>query len=463
MIPTRRAAIPRLSLYRPDRGNDYYFIDRLVLEQFTVGGTDLFIHKYLGPKNPIEENASPIEPIYDIISETNIQDLLFLENRDRKYDPNVYHLRGVYNVQDNDFNLTQFGLFFDSDILYVTIHINGSVKTLGRKIMSGDVVELPHLKDEYALNDYSVALKRFYVVEEVSRAAEGFSVTWYPHLYRIKLKQITDSQEFKDIFNLPADEENPDHNSLRDVLSMNNRDLEINDRIIRQGEIDSLKSGRNVQYYYHLIPAEYGFELDIGNPILGETPDRLGYSGYFLGDDFAPNGSPFIRDVSFPLTAQVGDYCLRVDYKPNRMFRYDGNTWVKMYDAIRETLNNSETKQTHKWEFINNDNKTFQDKVASDSVILNIGDYVINTSITYPIEAKYVQLKSDAYNRYFNIQENPDLLIQTSEGTVCIVLPEVNGIQDTINYQGQWDIYFYNHSEPERQSLSTALRPKADY
>ena len=32
----------------------------------------------------------------------------------------------------------------------LTIHINSSVKTLGRKIMSGDVIELPHLKDEYA-------------------------------------------------------------------------------------------------------------------------------------------------------------------------------------------------------------------------------------------------------------------------------------------------------------------------
>ena len=72
----------------------------------------------------------------------------------------------------------------------LTVHMNSSVKTLGRKIISGDVIELPHLKDEYALNDYSVALKRFYVVEDVNRAAEGFSQTWYPHLYRLKLKQI---------------------------------------------------------------------------------------------------------------------------------------------------------------------------------------------------------------------------------------------------------------------------------
>jgi hypothetical protein len=56
------------------------------------------------------------------------------------------------------------------------------LKKLAGKLVSGDVIELPHFKDEHALNDLSFALKRFYVIEDVSRAAEGYSVTWYPHL-----------------------------------------------------------------------------------------------------------------------------------------------------------------------------------------------------------------------------------------------------------------------------------------
>ena len=175
---------------------------------FTIGGTDINIHKYLGPENPDEVDATADRPRYDAVKETNIQDLLFLENRDRKYDPNIYTMRGIYNVQDVDFNLSQFGMFLDNDTLFMTIPINSSVKTLGRKIMSGDVIELPHQKDEYALNDYKLALKRFYVVEDVNRASEGFSPTWYPHLYRLKLKQIIDSQEFKEILDLPADVDN---------------------------------------------------------------------------------------------------------------------------------------------------------------------------------------------------------------------------------------------------------------
>jgi hypothetical protein len=186
--------MPRLSLYRPNKTADYEFLDKIVYEQFIVGGTDVFVHKYLGPKNPDDASATADQPQYDVVKETNIQDMLFLENRDRKYDKDIYNIRGVYNVSDNDFNLSQFGLFLSNDTVFMTIHINSSVKTIGRKIISGDVVELPHLIDEYALNDYSVALKRFYVVEDVTRAAEGFSQTWYPHLYRIKLKQIIDSQ-----------------------------------------------------------------------------------------------------------------------------------------------------------------------------------------------------------------------------------------------------------------------------
>ena len=215
--------MPRISLYKPEKGEDYTFLDQTIAEMFTVGGTDVFVHKYLGPVNPDEEDATATQPRYNAVKETNIQDLLFLENRDRKYDPNIYQIRGIYNVSDIDFDMSQFGLFLQNDTIFLTVHINSSVKTIGRKLMSGDVIELPHLKDQYALNDYKVALKRFYVIQDINRAAEGFSPTWYPHLYRLKLKQIVDSQEFKEILDLPAEEGS--ENTLRDVITKLEPDL----------------------------------------------------------------------------------------------------------------------------------------------------------------------------------------------------------------------------------------------
>ena len=198
--------MPRLSLYRPEKGNDFRFIDRSAWEMFQVGGTDVLVHRYIGPGAAIQGDT-PSTPTYTADNVANIQDLLFLENRDRKYDPDVYLMRGVYNISDIDFNLSQFGLFLQNDTIFITFHITDTVEKLGRKIIAGDVIELPHLKDEYALNDLTFALKRFFVIEEVSRAAEGFSVTWYPHLYRAKCKPLVDSQEFKQILDDIADRE----------------------------------------------------------------------------------------------------------------------------------------------------------------------------------------------------------------------------------------------------------------
>ena len=158
----------------------------------------------------------------------------------------------LYNVQDVDFDLSQFGLFLQNDTLMLTIHIRSSVKTLGRKIMSGDVIELPHLKDEYALNDYKVALKRFYVVEDVNRASEGFSPTWYPHLYRLKLKQIVDSQEFKEILDLPAEEGSD--NTLRDMLSTYETEMQINNAVVAQAEADAPK--RDMIYHFQVLTTD---------------------------------------------------------------------------------------------------------------------------------------------------------------------------------------------------------------
>ena len=370
--------MPKLSLYKPERGNDYEFLDRQILEMFTVGGTDLFVHKYLGPSNPDADDATADEPHYDAVKETNIQDLLFLENRDRKYDPDVYTMRGAYNVQDVDFDLNQFGLFLQNDTLMVTIHIRSSVKTLGRKIMPGDVIELPHLKDEYALNDYATALKRFYVVEDVNRASEGFTQTWYPHLYRLKLKQIIDSQEFKEILDLPAEEDAPGGNTLRNLLSTYEREMQINDAVIKQAEVDSAKSGYDTSHLFTLQTDANGdtelvtvdsATLDASDGVTVDKimvpPDKNGYQGYLLGDGLPPNGEVFGHGISFPVEPSTHDYFLRTDFMPNRLFKFDGARWVKLEDSVRMTLSNKDTKSTLKGGFINN---TTTNPIGGDTI-----------------------------------------------------------------------------------------------
>ena len=266
---------------------------------FQVGGTDVLVHKYLGPDTAVQGNT-PSTPTYNTDDPFNIQDLLFLENRDRKYDPDIYLLRGVYNLSDIDFNLSQFGLFLQNDTIFITFHITDTVEKIGRKIIAGDVIELPHLTDEYALNDLQYALKRFYVIEEVSRAAEGFSVTWYPHLYRAKCKPLVDSQEYKqildgiantdsfrgtynaDITYYPGDIITGDNgvkyevlqevtgiappnttyyaiaDTLKDIISTYNKEMQITSAVLNQAEADAPKSGYDTSKFYTLQRAEDG-------------------------------------------------------------------------------------------------------------------------------------------------------------------------------------------------------------
>ena len=199
--------MPRLSLWRPNKTNDYNFFDKIISEQFAAGSTDLYIHKYMGPINQ-GPSIDATQPEYDVLAPTNIQDLLFLENRDRTYDPNVYRLRGHYNVQNLDFDLSQFGLFLNNDIIFITVHYNDMIQIVGRKLMVGDVIELPHLLDYNPLDEtIPTALKRFMQITDANYASEGFSPTWFPHLWRIKCEPMVDSEEFSQILSAPIDQD----------------------------------------------------------------------------------------------------------------------------------------------------------------------------------------------------------------------------------------------------------------
>ena len=361
--------MPRLSIFKPEKGNDYKFFDRNINEMFQVGGTDLHFHKYLGPFDQGDTNkdgeASPSQPQYsgDSLNERTIQDLLFLENRDRKYSQDIYMIRGIYNVQDVDFNLSQFGMFLQNDTLFLTVHLNDTVERLGRKPMSGDVIEFPHLKEDFSLDEsIPIALKRYYVVEDVNRAAEGFSQTWWPHLLRLKLKTLVDSQEFRDVLG-DADSTG----SLASYMSTFNREKTINDQIVAQAEADAPKSGFNYkQYYVAPIDERGNIRTDNVNstdrvssdkPINAsiDTPASSHYGFYMDGDGVAPNGHPAGFGITFPnANVDKGDYFLRTDFLPNRLFRYDGNRWVKIEDSVRINMTNNDSKVNYKTGFVNN-------------------------------------------------------------------------------------------------------------
>ena len=317
------------------------------------------------------------------IPELGIQDLIFMENRDRRYDPDVYVIRGIYQMADLEFNLSQFGIFLQNDTLLIMFHLRGSFDALGRKIMAGDVLELPHLKDEYALDNSLVALRRFYVVQDVTRPAAGFSPTWYPHLLRAKCVPLVDSQEFKEI--LDSDSGAGDGTTLRDLLSTYKQSIDVNNQILEQANEDVKLSGYETKHLFVLPMNDRGLvdnadTSDMDNDastdnhsldasIVLKSPEKDYYVGYLTGDGTPPNGAPYGFGISFPSGPATGQFFLRTDYLPNRLFRFDGKHWLRYEDNVRMTLNNfgnndvatgvhvgESVRKTQKTGFINNNN-----------------------------------------------------------------------------------------------------------
>lgn len=433
--------MPRLSLWKDGaHSNDYKYIDRNISEMFTVGGTGILVHKYLGinEQNVVKTTSAAqlsagstltftttnnidlgmfvtadgvttgtkvtaktantvtlsssttsavasgatvkfyydaAKPSYINQSALNIQDLLFIENRDRKYDTDVYSMRGIYQTQDVTFDLSQFGMFLQTGTLFMVFHINDMVATLGRKLMPGDVIELMHLKDYYPLDDsLPVALKRYYVISDCNNAAEGYSVTWWPHLWRCKINPLTDSQEYKDILNqIKVDQDingNTGNVTLGSVSSIINKYIEINDAIIQEAETNVPYSGYDISHLY-IKPTDptggpgdptgvtadngsvTGDDILIGSDSGIMSPDAT-IQGYLTGGDSAPNGLPVYSGIAFPTSPKVGDYALRTDYLPNRLFRWDGRRWVKIQDNVRTTLTPGPESRTLRSGFINN-------------------------------------------------------------------------------------------------------------
>jgi hypothetical protein len=426
--------VARLSLWKDGRHtNDFKFFDRRISEMFTIGGTGILCHKYLGPiaqgaqitttaqaatvtnvlsvsdtanvnlgdtvtctnvptnaivvakdANTITLNANisaniasgttvgisatAAQPSYTNQSEKNIQDLLWVENRDRKYDTSVYKMRGIYQRQDQDFDLSQFGLFLATGTIFMVFHLRDMVDMVGRKLMNGDVLELEHLTDYDALDqDVPAALKRYYVVGDASFASEGFTPTWWPHLWRVKLNPLVDSQEYKDILNnITAGNSN---STIGQLLSNLDKNLAVNDAVIREAEANVPLSGYDTSSFYvePLTPSGGISEqpektadgsLDTADDVR-DTADEgpltaadVPYA-YLSGSAVAPNAATMGMGIQFPQNPLSGDYFLRTDYLPNRVFRFDGKRWVSINDVQRTSLTQGANNQTQLGTFVN--------------------------------------------------------------------------------------------------------------
>jgi hypothetical protein len=367
--------MPRLSLWNERKTHDFNFIDRIVGEHIFAGGTGVYCHKYIGvAETPFQGDPTRPSSAVDE-SEVFIQDLLFLENRDRKYSKDIFQLRGAYNIADHsDFDLTQFGLFLANDQVFMTFHENSIVQSLGRRLMPGDVLELPHLRDDLLLGKDD-AVNRFLVVKEGARPAEGYDARWWNHLWRVKLGTITDSQEFRDLLGTGVEEDD-----LRNLISTYKTEIQMNNRVLEQAELD-------VPSQPHTRSRDHMF-MDPGEK--GKPPEIVLY-----GDDAAdvPQGAVFLgQGDTMPLDAMDGEYFLRTDFNPNRLFVKQGNLWSRYADDTRRSWTSANRGLET---FINNDDFAINSDQSSTPVKTNMSKVILPRDDTGVVNKKLDQDNDD--------------------------------------------------------------------
>lgn len=372
--------MPRISLWNPVKGADFNFVDRTIGENFRIAGDGILVHMYEGPTTDSAGNTDT--------TLTTIQDVLFLTNSNRKYNPNVIELRGHHVPQDVTYDLSQFGIFLSSDTIRIQFHYNDMVDALGRKLIAGDVLEFPSLRDT-PIFDNAVGINRYYVVQDALYAAGGYGQKWFPHIWLVKAKQMTASVEYKEIldqastgqtaggvgqgigimppgFTDTADnQQNPGlgcNPNIKNSLDLFCKIINITDEIVAEAEKNAFfdpKFFESANLYIYLDEKGY--------PVIG--------SNYFSGDGAPPNWSPDLNQdltpsgplvgagVSFPPDMQDGQYYLRLDYFPERLFQKQGNCFklievnvLKIWTAYNRVLDT----------FIDNN----RDTVLSDGTIV---------------------------------------------------------------------------------------------
>jgi hypothetical protein len=151
---------------------------------------------------------------------------------------------------------------------------------------------------------------------------------------RVKIKPLTDSQEYKDI--LDGSDENYPDTTIRDILSKIDIDIGITEAIIQQAENEVDRRNFETAQFY-VVPNEEMTSM---------------YPWIFTGDGIPPNGAELASSGnSFPSNPTEGDWFLRTDYEPNVLYkRVDGNwrrrevdyrkQWVAAHRILASFINN---------------------------------------------------------------------------------------------------------------------------
>lgn len=254
----------------------------------------------------------------------NVQDIFFMENRDRDYAEISLPIKCQYSPFDSIGDLGKFGLNILDQYVF-TVSFAKMVESLGRPLVTGDILELPP-ETQYDQNLRPV--KKYLEVTDTGWSAEGFSPQWAPLIYRFQAEQLIPSAEH------------------RDILGTRDTALQVDDATfleeIQQLETVTMRSSENIQREASDKVPETGAqpqELASGMAQKIENANERREGSYdgndiYIEDAIPPDGQPYNEGYKLPVSAVDGEYyrLLYPDHTkiPARLYKYSvvKNKWI---------------------------------------------------------------------------------------------------------------------------------------
>jgi hypothetical protein len=277
---------------------------------------------------------------------TNIQDKIFLENRDRDYDPDTILLKGFYQLLSPQTELTRFGIEIPSATYNIKLNFNNTVANLGRPIVIGDIIELP---SETQYTPDLRPIKRYLEVTDVTWDADTYTPGWQPLMLLVTAQPALASQETQDIFGKLAksidssglfDQDEGNHQMWQDFTGVNEE--------ISQQALNSLpergSEGSNTvrEFTNEEIATAKTTKVQPNIAKFGLNP-----KGLYVEDAIPSNNAPYTEGPEYPPEPKDGDYH-RLTYVglsqnvPARLYRWSQvkDRWVYMETDRRQQYNN---------------------------------------------------------------------------------------------------------------------------
>lgn len=295
---------------------DSEFITGMVREHIHMGGVVCQILLMQGTFPQDGKNKAPLatpQPEKNTLEQAlGIQDTILLEARDRKYSLDYIPVRGVYTVSQNELEYARFGFALANDVVTMEFHIQEIEKQCGRRLMPGDVIELPHLR-EVDINGR--VANKWYEVSSVVKSPGGFDPMYGFHVLGVVLKPARNQQELFDIMNRKdeygktlADQAS----NLKAMLDITEENQKIADQQVPITMFDT-----TVMYI--------------------DPTDQTIMPFRWTSDGKPPNGIPVDAGHEFPSGPQDYDYFVRSDLFPNVLFQFYNGRWRrKEVDTKRE-------------------------------------------------------------------------------------------------------------------------------